>query len=313
MIVRASAIALLLALAAGPATLAPRTAAAEPLAAATTPVDDVRRTILVGPSGQLWQPDGQGGWTRSAGGGVGTDVQGIAVADDLIIAGSGTPLFRRHDDAWYGLRLGERGKTHLGTGPAPAVSIGKEVFVWARGAWTRVATADRPVVALWAESDRKLFVATDRAVLRLAGKKLVPALPLAAVRFAGRAPLALTADGVVHDLATRAALAPTADGQPVTADAATQAPDGTPWILGRAGADRALVRRTRTGWERRPAPPLAADDTVVHLAVDGSGRVLVATAAGAIHLADAAGAWTRGTLTTRLPDAKPGPGPARMP
>src|SRR3954469_3060132 len=101
---RAAALALALVLASAGAALA------DPLATAVTPGDDVRRTILVGPSGQVWEPDGQGGWTRTVGGGVGAEVQGAALADELIIAGKATPLFRRHDDAWYGLRLGERGK-----------------------------------------------------------------------------------------------------------------------------------------------------------------------------------------------------------
>ena len=286
---------------------------ADPLAAATTPADDVRRTILVGPSGQVWDPDGQGGWTRTAGGGVAAEVRGALVVDDLVIAGKATPFYRRDAGVWYGLRLGERGKTVVGTGARPAVAIGKQIFVWNKGSWTRLGTADRAVVALWAASDRKVFVATDRAVLRLAGTKLVTHQPLAALTFAGPTPVALTADGVVHDLTTRAALAPTSDGVPVVAERVAAPPDGTPWILGRAGADRVLVRRTRAGWEGRPPPPLSTDDLVVHLAVDPAGRAVIVTAGGAVLLAAEDGTWTRGTLTTSLPLGKPGPGPARMP
>ena len=286
---------------------------ADPIATATTPPDDVRRTILVGPSGQVWEPDGQGGWTRTSAGGVAADVSGAAIAGDLVVAGRATPLYRRQDGAWYGLRFGERGKTQLGGGPRAAVAIGKHVFVWNRGAWTRVATAERPVVALWAESERKLYVATDRAVFRLAGKKLVSHAPLTVVALVGSSPLAITATGEVRELSARAPLAPTVDGQPVTAVRATTSADGTPWILGRAGADTVLVRRARAGWERRPAPPLAADDTVVHLAVDSAGRVVLVTGAGAVHLAAEDGTWSRGSLTTRLDAARPGPGPARMP
>lgn len=288
-------------------------AQADPLATATTPADDVRRSILVGPSGQVWEPDGQGGWARTAGGGVAADVRGAAVADTLVVAGKATPLYRREGDAWFGLRLGERGKTQIGDGPRAAVAIGKQIFVWTRGTWTRVATADRPVVALWAESERKVYVATDRAVFRLAGKKLVSHAPLTVVALVGAAPLAITAAGEVRELSARTPLAPTADGAPVTPERATSSADGTPWILGHAGADRVLVRRTRGGWERRPAPPLGPDDSVVHLAVDSAGRVIVATAAGGVLLAAEDGTWTRGTLTTRLAPGQPGPGPARMP
>ncbi len=307
--IRSAALALALALSLAPLALAH----ADPLATATTPGDDVRRTILVGPSGQVWEPDGQGGWTRSAGGGVAADVRGALMTDELVVGGKATPFYRRHDGAWYGLRLGERGKTQVGTGSRPAVAIGKQVFVWNRGAWTRVATADRPVVALWAESDRKVFVATDRAVFRLAGKKLVSHLAVAVVAFAGPTPLALAADGTVRDVAAKATLTPTVDSQPVVVETVAGAPDGTPWLVGRLGTDRVLVRRTRAGWERRPAPPLAADDAVVHLAVDGAGRVVIATAAGAVHVAAEDGTWSRGTLTTRIGDGKTGPGPARMP
>ncbi len=310
MILRAAAA---LALAVALATATTGAAHADPIATATSPPDDVRRTILIGPSGQVWEPDGQGAWLRTAAGGVAADVQGALVVDTLVIAGKATPLYHLDAGGWYGLRLGERGKTVVGTGPAPAVAIGKQLFVWTHGAWKRVATADRPVVALWAASERKLFVATDRAVLRLAGSKLVSHDPVPVATFAGPTALGLTADGVVRDVAARAALAPRVDGQPVLAERATAAADGTPWILGRLGSDRVLVRRTRAGWERRPDPPLATDDVVVHLAVDAGGRAILVTAAGDVQLADADGTWTRGTLTTRIPAGKPGPGPARMP
>lgn len=121
------------------------------------------------------------------------------------------------------------------------------------------------------------------------------------------------ANGDARDVSARTVLAPTLDGKVVTGVRIAAGPDRTPWILGRLGADLVLVRGGKTSWERRPAPPLAADDTVVHLAVDATGAVLVVTADGDVLLAGADGTWTPGRLATALPGTRPGPGPARMP
>ena len=190
---------------AGAALALPGGAIAEPLAAVALAPDPLAST-LVGPSGQVWQPDGKGGWTRGGPGGVAADVGGAVVAAQLVVVGKATPAYRLDPDGWRALRLGERGKTVMGVGPHPAFAIGRNVFVWKAKAWVRVGTAPAGVVALWASSDSKLYVAGADRVWRLAGKRLVEHAAASLARFgSGATPLAITTDGALYDVAAKAA------------------------------------------------------------------------------------------------------------
>ena len=293
--------------------------AAEPaLAAAVGSPDDVRQTVLVGPSGQLWEPDGSGTWTRRSAGGVAADVGGAtrATGMGIVVAGRATPLYRREGDLWLSLRFGERGRTVVAAGPRAAVAVGRQVFIHSAGKWKRVGATVRPPLALWAGSDTKIYAASDTGVLRLAGGGFVAHAPTPITGFgtgAGAAPWAIATDGGVLDVTTKRLHHPTAaDGGAITAQLVTVAADGTVWVLGRTATGAAALAQLRKGaWTVAPSPPLAADDLPVVLAVDRAGSVLVATRAGAVHLGAADGTWKAGVLAEALPAARPGPAPAR--
>ncbi|MBK7071034.1 MAG: hypothetical protein IPH44_01925 [Myxococcales bacterium] len=287
-------------------------ATAEPLAAVALAPDPLAST-LVGPSGQVWQPDGHGAWTRDAGGGVAADVGGAVVAAQLVVVGKATPAYRLDPDGWQALRLGERGKTVMGGGPHPAFAIGRNVFVWKAKAWVRVGAAPAGIVALWAGSDSKVYVAGADRLWRLAGKRLVDHATASVTRFAsGAAPLAIAADGALFDVAAKAAAPVVLGGERLTPLAATTAPDGAAWVFARRAAGPILARRVRGAWQEVAAPAVADDDRPLALAVHADGTVFLPLASGAVWL-QRGGAWSQATLTAPAPPPRPGPGPARMP
>ncbi|MBK9030537.1 MAG: hypothetical protein IPL61_04225 [Myxococcales bacterium] len=290
-----------------------RAAAAEPLAAVAVAPDPLA-SVLVGPSGQVWDPDGHGGWSRTREGGVAADVGGAMLTSTLVVIGRATPPYRLAGDHWQAVRLGERGKTLAGTGPRPAMTIGRQVFVWKTSAWVRIGTAPAAVVAVWAASDAKVYIAGAGRIWRLAGKRLVEHATASVVAFAsGPTPLALTADGKLYDLTSRTATPIAIGADAVTPTLATTAPDGTAWVAGQRAGGFVLARRVRGAWQEVAAPAVAADDRPVALAIGADGAALLALASGAVWVQPAGGAWTAAPLTDARTPRGPGPGPARMP
>lgn len=295
------------------ASLPAPAAADDGLTAAAVPADPMA-AIFVGPSGQIWEPDGHGAWIRDTAGGVAADVHGAVVADALVVVGKSAPPYRWDGDRWQALRLGERGRTHAGTGPRAALAIGGQIFVWSAAQWKRVGKVSGPVAALWAASEAKVYVAAGGKVWRLAGKAFVEAGAADVLDFAGTtSPSAITRDGLLYDGATRKTAAITLGGQPVTPLAIAAPPTGGPWVLGTLAGQPALARKKGTGWESVPAPALAADDPPVGFGVDGAGLAVVATRSGAIWLRAADGTWSAGRRDDRPAPPRPGPGPARLP
>ncbi len=292
------------------------TAARADAIAALAPADDVRRAVVVGPSCQVWEPDGAGTWTRRAAGGCAADVHGAVLAGgSLVVVGRSVPLFRRDGGLWHALRLGERGRTVLGAGPRPSLAIGRLVFVWAGGTWKRVGRAPANVTALWAASDSQVLAVADGLLLHLAGGALTPvpgAPPPPVVRFGGDRPWAITADGGAYDVTARRVHRPTRGGEALTISAIASTAD-TAWALGTTAAGWALARFHKGTWSEEAAPPLAAGDAVVAIVVDRRGALLVATARGDLHLREPGQAWTAGTRALALPTGATGPGPARAP
>lgn len=309
--------------------LASTAARADVIAAIAPATDDVRRSIPVGPSGQVWEPDGAGTWTRKAEGGVAADVRGAVVAGNaLVVAGKSAPLYRREAIGWIAMRLGERGRTVVGIGPRPALAVGRTIFVWAGTTWKRVGRTAANVTAVWAASETKIVIATESGLVRFAagGFAPVPAAPVVAgLGSGGPTAWAVTADGAAYEVATRRIHRPTAGGAPMTVGFVAVSKDAA-WALGSTPAPvsmgptspspdgqagLALVRFHKGAWSEVIAPPIGADDSALAIVADTSGALLVVTRAGALHLLPAGGSWTVGVRTEALPVATPGPGPAR--
>lgn len=269
---------------------------------------DVTRAVLVGPSGQVYEPDG-GRWVRRAEGGVAADVGGAARAGgELVVAGIATPLYRRDGSTWFALRLGQEGRTVLGAGPTPAVAIGKQVFVHAKGrTWTRVGALPGAARAVWA-SGKTVWAATDLGVFRLKGRAFVKAgPPVDAIVGAAGVPWGLVGGGLRH-LPSGKDVPVTIDGVAATVVAATGAGKGDLIVVADVGGKLVLARAHRAGVTRIDDVPLTG--AVAGLAVDADGDALVAFAGGAVAVR-AGEAWTTAAAEDELPSRKPGPGPSR--
>jgi hypothetical protein len=284
------------------------TAHADPTIAAVVPAagdTDVRAATLVGPSGQLYAGDGTGRWIRRAAGGIAADVTAaIRAGGDLIVAGDATPLYRFDGTAWSAHKLGQNGRVVVGRGPTPAVAIGKHVFVekpataTTRAGWTRVVEVPLgPVIALWA-SPKKVLIVTAAGVHTIRQKQLVrTGAPVDAI--VGDLPWGISAAGATDLARNRDNLA--AAG---TIAAAAGAP--SPWLLTTDGTTLRLTGRAIAAPVDVPVPP---GTPLAGVVADRANRILVVTAAGAVHVY-ADGAWSSGTLLDELPAARPGPGPA---
>jgi hypothetical protein len=320
--IAARAVAVLCLLAA-PLLAAPRANAGPALAAVALPDGgDVRTAILVGPSGEVYEPAGPATWTRRSGGGIAADVIAAATANgELFAIGRSTPLYRRRAGVWQAVRLGQRGGIVWGTGPLPALAVGRHVFVLSRTGWTRAGQAPPAVTAVWATAERDIVVAAGGALWRLRGGGFarVPK-PAAATGVFGDAPWALT-DGAAIDLTRPRAVAPLSTGPIAAAAAAGDAvwflialPDGS-FVLERHPAPPVLARRPTVRPAPRPpiqltAVPVPAGALITGLVVDRLGRALILTRDGAVQVwAD--GAWTAGTVGDALPPPRTGAGPAR--
>jgi hypothetical protein len=217
--------------AAQPTSVAP---AAPPRALPITTVlldaKDVRRSTLVGPSGQIYEPlsapsasappspspaaTTAARWVRRTAGGVSATVAGAARLDgELLISGAQTPLFRQRQGQWLLAQLGQRGRVLFSAGPFFAVAIGRQIFVQGKAparastaatATTsprllRVGTAPGNVVSLWAASEASIYLVTDQGVFRRRGNAFQPALKLPGVLgLTGAAPHAVTVDTAIN-------------------------------------------------------------------------------------------------------------------
>ncbi|MCA9675219.1 MAG: hypothetical protein KC464_09305, partial [Myxococcales bacterium] len=259
-------------------------------------------------SGQVYEPDGAGAWRRLAEGGVAGDVAGATLADGhLVVAGRAAPLYRRDHAIWYALRVGGSGRTRLGTGPAPAVAVGKAVHVDVGGTWKRVGALPDNATALWAQSATAVWAATDDGLYKLRGKRFERA-GAAPTALAGDRPYAIDADAI-RDLTRGRTIPLRLDGEPVTATAAASHGGGALHVVVATGAG-ALVLARVDGKQLARVDDLPVAGAPVAMAVDADGDVLIALADGTIALRRG-DAWTTTAVTDALPAPPAGSPPAR--
>lgn len=338
---------------AAPATPSPQAAptAQSPgrlaIAAAAGGEDDVTRSVLVGPGGQVYEPTTPGTWQRRFGGGIAPAVVGAAVAGEALFAhGEVAPVFRLEGTVWHAHPLPNRGPCALGRGPVAALAIGRHVYTWRDNGWTRLASIQGVVAAVWAATPARAHAATARGELwRMQGSAAtaVPTPqaesdPVVLLTGQARALYGVTRSGAVLRIRERATLVgvdPALAGwvaQVAAADAS-----GTLWALGWLPASgqapaQAVLARTQGN-------VLIAVETMAGLApgvrftvlqIDRGGGMLWATESGTLRYrpgsgsgksADSAAApdppragWRDGQILGELPhpvSAFPGRGPAR--
>ena len=287
--------------------------------------NSIAEAVLVGPSGQLYQPSGTGTWQRTTAGGVAADVSAVLnpAAGQLFVVSSRSPLYRLTDGSWNAVRLARRGRTRAAHGGGAAVLVvGRDVHLWREGAWASVAHARGDVSAVFASSESRVYAALRRgAIDRWSGGSWTRiALPggsfLGDGRFAGRPgeKLFLLSDtGAILDiLSSRATLVTQpADLQGFSAHVGAVDSTGGLWVAGvqapilapeqpaggappetapaaaaQAPAPRALLLH-RPG--RGKHPPLALVEALTMVAPGDLITLLICDDTGAVLLATDAG------------------------
>jgi len=160
---------------AAPGPVSP-TMAAGAVVAAVDGEDDVTRSVLVGPGGQVYEPGAPGTWQRRTAGGIGPAVVGaVRVGQTLFAHGVETPVFRRQDAVWHAHPLPNRGRCAMGTGSVPALAIARYLYTWPEGSagnaargrsgWTRLTTLAGVATAVWAQTPARVIAATAQGML----------------------------------------------------------------------------------------------------------------------------------------------------
>jgi hypothetical protein len=265
--------------------------------------DDVRKSTLVGPSGEVYEASGDGAWVRRREGGVAADVTGAArVGGELIVAGRADPLYRDRKGTWFALRLGEEGKTVMARGPGTAVAIGKSVLVPDKKGWKRVGNLPGKVVSLWARGG-DVWASTDTALYHLTGKSFSKVKKSKPGTLAGGTPWAVTDAGLV-DLDGKRTVKAELGGAAVTVVAAGGAPgDDELTVVVESGGSLVLARTEKRALVKVDTVP--GTGAIAALVVDDGGDVLVAFADGTVALRRG-GAWTTGAVADDLPKARKG-------
>ena len=277
------------------ATAARTAAAPAPAVIATiAPASDARRAIVLGPSGQVYEPDGRGAWIRRHAGGVATTIDVATRAADDAIAGGRGALYRWSGGTWTAIFVGRNAKAIVSRGARALYAIGRAVYTLDG---KKLADAPAPVVALGA-GPSGVVARTKNGTFRRTGTtwqrvEIPEDVELASDRWA-------TAGARVVELASGRAI------EVGFAIAAARA-DGDAIVVASSGGDVAIVRGD--GRVERDRAPIDPPGTVAAVAADRDGRVVVALADGRVALRDR-GAWTSETVRDELPPPRAGAPPA---
>ncbi len=166
--------------------------------AAVAAADDATSAILVGPSGQIYAPDGHGAWLRTQAGGIGNTVVVATRLGAGVLAGAdAAPPYRFDHGAWASIYLAMHAKAIVARGRRPVAAVGHQVFALDGGKPQALPDAPAGVTAIGA-SPAGIAIATERGVARLDGKRWKPvAQAPQRVRALASERWALTDDGAV--------------------------------------------------------------------------------------------------------------------
>jgi hypothetical protein len=279
-------------------------AAAAPVTTLLPDLSDIRRSTLVGASGQLYEPTSDGSaprWVRRTAGGVSANLVGAARLDgEIVAAGSQTPLFQQREQRWTITQLGQRGRVVLGTGTFFSVAIGRQIFIRSKGKFLRIGAVAGTVSNLWAASESVVLVATDQGIFRKRGASLVLAAKIVGVLgFTGAAPYAVTVDSAIN----------------LKTGARTRLPGPALAVVRSATSPAAILRLPSsqlglaTDLTSATIPivlPFVQPPTTA--AIDAAGRALLTTDDG-VSVYDGT-TWSLGTVADELPPSRAGPPPA---
>jgi hypothetical protein len=312
--------------------------------AALVAADDARASLALGPSGELYEPDGKGAWVRRHAGGVASEITTAARAGQDLVVGTHVGAYRLSAaggpknpnataaNAWSVIYLGQHAKPVTAFGGRAFAAVGRQLFALDRGAPVHLTDAAQAIVAIGA-GPSSVVVLTDHGLFRLAGKTLAPiagAPQVIAKLVSDR--WALVEHGA-FDLRTGAMLAWPAG---FAATAAASAADDSLVACGAAGDGFDVVSARNGKLDREhvsiaaiaaggspsspsPAPPSPAPSSPttvstapvlpVAIVADRAGRLVVAMTDGRIAIRDR-NTWTMTVARDELPAPHPGSPPA---
>lgn len=290
--------------------------------AAVAPAEDARKAVVIGTSGEVYEPDGKGAWIHKlpsstastlvaagrAGGAAGeADSTAGGIADGTIVALGDGVVYRLAANGWSAIRLTQHGKAILGTGVRSLAAVGRQLFALDQltgGEPTKLAVAPSNIIAIGAGA-KATVLATEAGVWKLDGGKLVAlrSVPTHLRIVSDR--WAIVDRGAVDLTTTRLTGWPSG----LTISVAATTSDDALVAIGASRAGLELVTLRRGKLER---DPLGITGTAVGVVVDRAGRAVVALADGRIALRDKAG-WTTTQVTDEPPAEHPGPAPATSP
>ncbi len=288
------------------AALAPARAN-KPTLAALAPAADARKAIAIGPAGQLYEPDGNGGWVRTRAGGVAEEVTGaVAAGTTVFAAAKSAPPFKLKAGAWTAVNLGLKAKAILGNGSRVLAAVGKSVFVLDKARPAKLADAPGPVSAL-AASKTGVLIQTDKGLLKLQGTTWKP------IKKGPKGVRALISDRwVLIDRGAFDLKAMKPFVWPTGVHVVEATTLGTNLVAVSVRGKTVELVTIKAGKLAKEAVPIDDPKPIVGLVVDKRARVAIAMRDGRIALRDK-GTWSVTMVREELAAPKPGPAPAESP
>jgi hypothetical protein len=275
--------------------------------AALAPADDARQAVVIGTTGEVYEPDGKGAWVHklqsstadalvAAGRAGGATGPIVAIGDGVV--------YRLAANGWSAVRLVQHGKAVLGAGVRSLAAVGRQLFALDQltgGEPTRLALAPANILAIGAGT-KAIVLATDTGVWKLEGAKLT-ALKTVPRRLRIVSDRWAIVDRGAVDLTT-AKLTGWPAGLAIGVAAAAPEDALVAIGVGRAGLELVTVRAGKLARD-----PLGITGTAVGVVVDRAGRAVVALSDGRIAVRGKAG-WTTTQVTDETPAEHPGAAPA---
>jgi hypothetical protein len=304
----------------GAATGVPGPGAATAKLAAIVAADDARKAVVIGTSGEVYEPDGNGAWIHKLRSTTANPVSAVARTGGranrgTIFAFGDGVIYQLASNGWSAIRLAQHGKAILGVGTRPLAAVGRQLLALdqlIRGEPAKLALAPAKIVAIGAGA-RTIVLVTEAGTWRLGQRGALVALATTIPGASPATPMRLVSDrwaivehGVL-DLTTRRLT--TLPGELAIEIAAVAPDDGLAAIGSSPGGLELLVLRRGT-LSRDPLGILAsAGTTPVGVVVDRAGRALVALSDGRIVLRQPSG-WSTIEVTDEVPAEHPGAPPA---
>ena len=273
-------------------------------ALASAAVEDARRAIAIGRSGEVYEPDGKGNWVHRLDSSTASAVVAAGRAGDAIVALGDGVIYRLAGNGWSAIRLVQHGKAILGGGARSLAAVGRQLFALdqlTRGEPTRLVQAPADILAIGTGA-RAIIVATATGLFRVSGSRLV------AVN---------AAPPHAHPINDRWAIVDRGAFDLATGKLTSWPPDLAIGVAASAPRDALVAIGTgRTGLElvtlgggKLARDPLGVTGAAVGVVVERAGRAVVALSDGRIAVRDKTG-WTTTTVVDERASEHPGAAPA---